>query len=167
MANFGVRTLAGRSGGFGTMLASLSGEERRRWLMDLGKLTLFKLVGARMSYLGERQKVLAENIANADTPQYRPSDLKKLDFQGILRGDQRLKMAATHNVHLQGAAHQNRFAVEKTPLGKTYETSPNGNAVVLEEQMLKVADVQSNYALAANLYQKNIAMLRTAIGKGA
>jgi flagellar basal-body rod protein FlgB len=135
--------------------------------MDLGKLTLFKLVGARMSYLGERQKVLAENVANADTPHFRPSDLKKMDFQGILRGEQRIRMAATHQVHLAGVGHQSRFQAEKTPVGKNYETSPNGNAVVLEEQMLKVADVQQNYALAANIYQKNMSMLRTAIGKGA
>jgi flagellar basal-body rod protein FlgB len=135
--------------------------------MDLGKLTLFKLVGAKMSYLGERQKVLSENIANADTPHFRPSDLKPMNFQGVLRGEQRIRMAATHQVHLAGVAHQNRFVAEKAALGKTYETKPNGNSVILEEQMLKVADLQSNYALAANLYQKNVGMLRTAIGKGA
>ena len=133
--------------------------------MDLGKLTLFKLVGAKMSYLGERQKVLAQNIANADTPSYRPSDLKAMDFQAVLRGDQRVKMAATHRVHLAGTGRDNRFDVEKAAFGKSYETAPNGNSVVLEEQMLKTADVQASYMLAANLYQKNLGMLRTAIGR--
>ena len=50
-------------------------------------------------------------------------------------------------------------------VGKSYETSPNGNAVVLEEQMIKVSELQANYQLAANLYQKNLGMLRTAIGR--
>ncbi len=133
--------------------------------MDLGKLSLFKIVGARMGYLGERQKVLSENIANADTPHYRPSDLKPMDFQATLRGDQRIKMAVTNKIHLAGTNQAPMFAPEKAAFGKSYETSPNGNAVVLEEQMLKVAEVQSNYQLAANLYQKNMSMLRTAIGR--
>ncbi|NDC64712.1 MAG: flagellar basal body rod protein FlgB, partial [Planctomycetia bacterium] len=133
--------------------------------MDLGKLSLFKLVGSRMGYLAERQKVLSQNIANADTPQYRPSDLKPMDFQKVLGGDQRVKMAVTNKVHLAGTNQAPNFAAEKAAFGKSYETAPNGNAVVLEEQMMKVAEVQSNYQLAANLYQKNMSMLRTAIGR--
>lgn len=134
--------------------------------MDLGKLSLFKLVGARMGYLSERQKVLSANVANADTPHYRPSDLKPMDFQAVLRGDQRIKMAVTNKIHLAGTNQAAMFGTEKAAFGKSYETSPNGNAVVLEEQMLKVAEVQSSYQLAANLYQKNMSMLRTAIGRG-
>lgn len=134
--------------------------------MDLGKLSLFKLMGARMGYLAERQKVLSQNIANSDTPYYRPSDLKAMDFQKILRGDQRVKLAVTNQIHLAGTNQAPMFQADKAAFGKSYETSPNGNAVVLEEQMMKVAEVQSNYQLAANLYQKNMSMLRTAIGRG-
>ncbi len=133
--------------------------------MDLSKLSLFKIIGARMGYLGERQKVLAENVANADTPHYRPSDLKAMDFQAVLRGDQRIRMATTNQVHLAGVTPGNIFQVEKAAFGKSYETSPSGNAVVLEEQMLKVSELQANYQLAANLYQKNLGMLRSAIGR--
>lgn len=134
--------------------------------MDLGKLSLFKIIGARMGYLGERQKVLAENVANSDTPNYRPSDLKPMDFKAVLRGDQRIKMSTTNQVHLAGVTPGNMFQVEKAAFGKSYETSPNGNAVVLEEQMIKVSELQANYQLATNLYQKNLGMLRTAIGRG-
>ena len=133
--------------------------------MDLSKLSLFKIIGARMGYLGERQKVLAENVANADTPHYRPSDLKAMDFPAVLRGDQRIRMATTNQVHLAGVTPGNIFQVEKAAFGKSYETSPSGNAVVLEEQMLKVSELQANYQLAANLYQKNLGMLRSAIGR--
>ncbi|MBL8690613.1 MAG: flagellar basal body rod protein FlgB [Rhodospirillaceae bacterium] len=133
--------------------------------MELGKLSLFKIIGARMSYLSERQKVLSENIANADTPHYRPSDLKPMDFQAVLRGDQRIKMAVTNKIHLAGTNQAPMFGTEKAAFGKSYETSPNGNAVVLEEQMLKLSQGQSSYQLAANIYQKNMSMLRTAIGR--
>lgn len=133
--------------------------------MDLGKLSLFKIVGARMGYLSERQKVLSENVANADTPHYRPSDLKPMDFQATLRGDQRIRMAVTNKIHLAGTNQAPAYTPEKAAFGKSFETSPNGNAVVLEEQMMKVAQVQSNYQLAANIYQKNMTMLRTAIGR--
>lgn len=133
--------------------------------MDLGNLTLFKLVGSRMSYLGERQKVLSQNIANADTPYFRPSDLKPMNFQEIMRGDRTIKPIATNPMHLAGLKEPTQFTAEKTAFGKTYETKPNGNSVVLEEQMLKVSELQTNYQLAANLYQKNLGMLRTAIGR--
>ncbi|MBM3536163.1 MAG: flagellar basal body rod protein FlgB [Alphaproteobacteria bacterium] len=134
--------------------------------MQLGKLTLFKLMGARMEYLSERQKLLSENIANADTPYYRPSDLKPMDFQSILRGDQRIKMAVTSQAHLPGVPAQTTFRAEKAAFGKSFETAPNGNQVVLEEQMMKVADLQASYQLATNLYTKNVGMLRMAIGRG-
>ena len=134
--------------------------------MDLGNLTLFKLTGSRMNYLSERQKVISENIANADTPYYRPSDLKPMNFQEILRGDtRRIKPIATNPMHLAGLKEDTKFTAEKASLGKSYETAPNGNAVVLEEQMLKVSELQTNYQLAANIYQKNLGMLRTAIGR--
>lgn len=137
--------------------------------MDLSKMTLFNMVGTRMSYLGERQKVLAQNVANADTPNYRPSDLKEMNFQAILRGgsdQQKVKMVATQPLHLASLRQDEQFTAQKQGWNKTYETAPNGNAVVLEEQMLKVSEVNQNYMLATNLYQKNLGMLRSAIGRG-
>jgi flagellar basal-body rod protein FlgB len=134
--------------------------------MDLGKLTLFKMVGARLGYLSERQNVLSQNIANADTPNYRPSDLKPMNFQSLVRGDQRIRMAVTSQAHLAGVTPAANFQAVKQAFGKTYETAPNGNAVVLEEEMMKVAEIQQNYQLATNLYQKNVTMLRSAIGRG-
>jgi len=137
--------------------------------MDLSKMTLFNMVGTRMSYLGERQKLLAQNVANADTPNYRPSDLKEMNFQAVLRGgsdQQKVKMAATQPLHLAGLRQDEQFTAQKQGWNKTYETAPNGNAVVLEEQMLKVSEVNQNYMLATNLYQKNLGMLRSAIGRG-
>ena len=49
--------------------------------MDLNNLTLFKMIDIERSYLTERQKVLAENIANANTPNYLPKDVEKPVFE--------------------------------------------------------------------------------------
>jgi flagellar basal-body rod protein FlgB len=44
-----------------------------------------------------------------------------------------------------------------------YETSPSGNAVILEEQLIEVAKTQSDYQLMVNLYRKHMDMVRTAV----
>ncbi|HWU56506.1 MAG TPA: hypothetical protein VN175_13445, partial [Rhizomicrobium sp.] len=59
------------------------------------------------------------------------------------------------------SSHAGKFEDHETP---DQETSPNGNAVSLEVEMIKVADTQAQYAAAANLYSKAITMMKTAIG---
>ncbi|WP_332308089.1 flagellar basal body rod protein FlgB, partial [Elstera litoralis] len=48
--------------------------------MSDGKTNLMQLMAKRMDYLGDRHKVLSQNIANSDTPNYRPSDLRQQNF---------------------------------------------------------------------------------------
>ena len=57
-------------------------------------------------------------------------------------------------------------AVRSRTLMKSFEESPDGNEVVLEEQMQKVGDTRSQYNTAAQLMQSNMKMLRMALGKG-
>ncbi|MHA1151786.1 MAG: flagellar basal body rod protein FlgB, partial [Alphaproteobacteria bacterium] len=131
-----------------------------------GKLNIFAVLSKRMDWLGQRQKVLADNIANADTPNYEPRDLNPSEFHRILRNQSPdLNPSATHATHLQGTALRGGPArVERQ--GKTWETSPSGNAVVLEEQLLKVQKTQSDYQLMVNLYRKHMDMFRTALRGG-
>ncbi|HVQ66654.1 MAG TPA: flagellar basal body rod protein FlgB, partial [Bradyrhizobium sp.] len=44
-------------------------------------------------------------------------------------------------------------------------TKPAGNAVNLEDQMLKVSANQMDYAAATSLYSRSLGLLKTAIGK--
>ena len=53
--------------------------------MDIRQIPLFSLLSNRMSWLSSRQSVLAENVSNADTPNYIARDLRPLDFAAILR----------------------------------------------------------------------------------
>ena len=48
--------------------------------MDLFQLKLFQRMSERMGWLGARHQVLAQNIANSDTPDFVPHDMKALKF---------------------------------------------------------------------------------------
>ncbi len=128
-------------------------------------MTLFSAVKKRMNWLGERQQVLAQNIANADTPGYRARDLKPLDFGRLIRRQQnQVAMSVSNPAHLPGQPRGNRdFTVSETR--KPYETAPAGNSVILEEQMMKINKTALSHKLANELYKKHLGMLRIALGK--
>ena len=128
-----------------------------------GKPGLFSLLGKRMDWLGQRQKVLAQNIANADTPDYVPQDLKAQDFRRMVERNYlpSLKPDATQAGHIQTSTLRadDRSVDQKD----RYETAPSGNAVVLEEQLINVAQTQADYNAITNLYKKQVSMLKMAL----
>ena len=134
--------------------------------MDFNKFTLFGVMKGQMGWLTRRQEVLAQNIANADTPRYKAKDLKPFDFQHMLKSQNtRINAVTTSPMHMEGARRSTSpFAVEENR--NPYETSPSGNSVVLEEQMAQVGQNQTQFQLTSELYRKHIAMIKTAIGKG-
>lgn len=134
--------------------------------MDLSNLALFKLINRKMDWHTQRQEVLAQNIANADTPQYRPNDLKPFTFRDALSDSRRMKPASTNPAHLTGTVPEGGSAKEQR-VRNPYETAPDGNAVVLEEQIMKVSQNNMDYQTITNLYRKQVAMLKQAIGRGA
>ena len=135
--------------------------------MDIANLKLFKMALTRMDWASQRQKLLAQNISNADTPDYRPKDVKQLDFKQILKGElvARVPVSRTNANHLKGTIpEQEHFR----SLGqrKTFEESPDGNQVVVEEQMEKVSDTRSSYDTAITIMQANLKMLTMAVKGG-
>ncbi len=137
---------------------------RRKQRMDLRNLAIFSMATRRMSWLGKRQEVLAHNIANSDTPHFRPQDLKPQEFAKFLRPSvPRARLATTHANHV--AAPRGTPELREHEDKKTYEVAPSGNAVVIEEQLMKVTETQSNYRLVTNLYEKHLSMIRAAIGR--
>jgi flagellar basal-body rod protein FlgB len=133
--------------------------------MSVADLPLFAVLKSRMRWLEERQKVLAENVANADTPRYRARDLKQLNFNAELKAVMpRVELAATAPAHIAAPAAE-AIAHPQGPRGG-FETKPSGNAVVLEEQMMKVAETAMDHQTATSLYARGLALLKTAIGKG-
>jgi len=133
--------------------------------MELDKIALFGLVKKRLSWLAQRQEVLAKNIANSDTPGYKPRDLKAFDFQRLVsREVGRVTLDVTNRAHVGGGPERSAdFADERTR--DPYESAPAGNAVILEEQMMKVGETTMNYRLTTELYKKHLNMIRTALGR--
>lgn len=131
--------------------------------MDLGKLTIFNAVKKRMQWTGQRQEILAHNIANANTPEFRASDMKPFEFKEIVRREtMQINMTATGADHLPGREKTIRdfsSAVERQP----YETTPGGNSVVLEEQMSKMNETAISHQFTNEIYRKHLAMLKLAI----
>ena len=132
--------------------------------MDLFQLKLFQRMSERMGWLGARQEVLAQNIANADTPHYVPHDMKALKFVDHLNEVVPMVQERTNPMHM-GAANARDASINDQKTKKQYETAPVGNSVVLEEQMVKLADAQSSYQLMTNLYRKHVDLLKMALGR--
>ena len=132
--------------------------------MNMDKIAVFRMTTGKMGWLAERQRVLSQNIANSDTPEYRPRDLQKVDFRQNVRGLDSMRLRKTHVNHVSLGVEEQKFKFES--LRDPYETAPSGNAVVLEEQMVKVAQTSGDYELMTSLYRKLAAMLKIALGKG-
>ena len=132
--------------------------------MDMNKIAVFRMTTGKMSWLAERQRVLSQNVANSDTPKYRPSDLKSVDFRRLVERSSYIKLQKTHGTHVSIASEPHKFKMEKSK--NFYETAPDGNSVVLEEQLVKAARTTADYELMTNLYRKHAGMLKTALGRG-
>ncbi len=127
--------------------------------MNLFGGDLLNAVKARMTWASERQSVLARNIANASTPDFLPSDMNEKKFGAFMKRE----TAGTSGSGLRGsfAASVRSRTLETIADG---ETTPNGNGVNLEKQMMKTAENSLDYQQAAGLYRKALGMWRTALG---
>lgn len=133
-------------------------------IMDVGNLKLFQMAMTKMDWASQRQKLLSQNVVNANTPGYRPQDLKDLDFKRELRKAAPVNVVRTNPNHSTGTLPE-RDPFRNRPVRRNFEASPDGNNVILEEQMQKVGDTRGDYNMAITLMQSHMKMLKTAIGK--
>lgn len=134
--------------------------------MALTDLTLVSALRTKMQWHQARQKVLAENVANANTPGFQPKDLQppaapRTAGSAAAGAAAGIQVERTNPLHLAASGASAEAGTERAT---RFETRPSGNAVTLEDEMLKVAENQSDYQLAASLYQKSLSLLRTAAG---
>lgn len=132
--------------------------------MSLQDIPLFAALTERMKWLSTRQKVLSQNISNSDTPGYRAQDLKPQKFKDMVArpSESTMNLSKTQGNHIQVEAKQD---FKSQTVKNTYEVTPTGNAVVLEEQMMQLADTQIQYQLTTSLYKKHLSMLKAALGR--
>ena len=136
---------------------------RKVHIMDLNGVPLFSLLTGRMSWLSARQSVLAENVANADTPNYVARDMKPMDFEGMVSAETSgtgLMVTNARHIDIRSSARAPFEQEDARGEGGT----PTGNVVSVEQEMIKLSDTQIQYQTATNLYQKAVNMFRTALG---
>jgi flagellar basal-body rod protein FlgB len=131
--------------------------------MAITDLPLFSMLRTRMHWHQERQRLLAENVANADTPNFRPRDFTPLRFDQQGPAIAQVSLQRTASAHLDASASSHgRFELSR--LGG-YDAHSTGNTVNLEDEMLKVAANQMDFQAATTLYTRSLGLLKTAIGK--
>jgi len=129
--------------------------------MDLGRLGILRLAEQRLGWLDRRQEVIAQNIANADTPGYAARDVQP--FAKLLARSGAVPMTRTapqHIVPLSAtplAARPERVAAERTH---------DGNAVRIEDQVARAAETETQHELTIGLYRKYMGLFRIALGRG-
>jgi flagellar basal-body rod protein FlgB len=125
--------------------------------MDYNQIALFDLAGKRLAWVDKRQELLAQNIANADTPGWLARDLSPFAAQLAQAG---VGLARTDPMHLAGTAG----GAQPAP-SVTGERAPDGNGVAMDVELAKVADTETTHDLVDDLYTKYLGMFRTALDR--
>ena len=122
-------------------------------------LDLFRTAAAMARHAGSRQAVVAENIANADTPGYRARAIGA--FAETYRSDANHAMRSSRPGHLQAGT----MARSARPEVTADEPSPNGNSVSLETEMLHGVEVAREHSRALAIYKHALGVIRTSLGR--
>lgn len=134
--------------------------------MAITDIPIFSMLRTKLQYAQERQRVLSENVANADTPNYRARDLTAPKFPdpnkvapATVSG---VSLVRTESGHIAQLGGTSAFSANNK---NSYEIRPTGTAVNLEDEMIKVADNQMDYQAASALYSRSLGLIKTALGK--
>lgn len=124
-----------------------------------------------MRHLTERQKVIAQNIANSETAGYKARDVDAPDFGALLNESSAKGKVARPTVNLSARMQQLGASTPRAGSNvvldeDVVETKPDGNNVTLEEQAMKLAEVQTEFVAATNLYRKQMQLMKIALGSG-
>lgn len=124
--------------------------------MDPTRTGPIALAETRMRWLDARQRVLAQNVANADTPGFRPSDMRPFaqalaGAQGAMTQTDPRHLSPTRDVHAQRE--------------RRVERSMDGNGVALDREAMRIADTETAHALAVGLHRRYLGLFRTALGR--
>jgi flagellar basal-body rod protein FlgB len=120
-------------------------------------VSLFDVADRRLSWINDRQSVLAGNIANADTPGWKERDISS--FATVLAGQAGFGgPSRTQPTHLAGTVDTQARIMRG-------ETAPDGNAVSIDAQMIKIAQTETDHEAVTAIYRKYMGMFRMALGR--
>ena len=135
--------------------------------MGLMDMPVFTALTDKMRWHQNRQGLLAENVANAETPGYKGRDLAQYDFakRASAMSSAMVTTTATQPMHFSVASSEgSAFGAQRMA---NFEITPEGNGITLEDEMMKVTTNLMDYQAATSLYQKSIKILKTAMGRQA
>jgi flagellar basal-body rod protein FlgB len=126
-----------------------------------------------MRHLSDRQQVTAQNIANSETPGYRAKDVEAPDFSALVEavgGGSGGARVARPQVQLTGgmaALGASPPSAGRVVLDRNVsETKPDGNNVTVEDQLLRMGQIQADFTALSGVYRKQMGLLRSALGRG-
>lgn len=122
-------------------------------------LTIFRTATAMAQHAGKQQALVARNIANADTPGYTASYLRPFSETMSRTGPGALR--ASRASHLGGGGE----GIGRTAQPTNSEPSPSGNAVSLEEEVLRSVETTRQHNRALSIYRHAMQVVRTSIGR--
>ena len=135
--------------------------------MAITDIPILSMLRSRLQWSQERQRVLAQNVSNSDTPNYRARELTALKFeepgQVTPAAVSTVSLARTENGHIGGLSSSGSSF--RTEIKSSYDIRPTGTAVNLEDEMIKVAANQMDYQAATALYTRSLNLIKTALGK--
>jgi flagellar basal-body rod protein FlgB len=139
--------------------------------MSISTPPLLAGIGQAMRHLSDRQRVIAQNIANSETPGFKAREVPAPNFSSLVSAQDAGKPAVTrpriqlsNGMSALGARQPMNGSI--TIDSDVSETKPDGNNVVLEDQLLKMGQIQADFATMTSLYRKQIGLLKSAIGHG-
>ena len=139
--------------------------------MTLDDMPIFAMLKSKLSYLSDRQRLISQNVANADTPGYAPQDLKpfSLAHSGLAgagfggSGASGVTMTVTSSMHLsQPSSSMTSSAGGQVVASPDSQATLTGNSVVLEEEMEKMSEARTDYQAAIGFYEKSLGLLQMA-----
>ena len=133
--------------------------------MGVASIPLLSALTEKMKWHQARQGLLAENVANAETPGYKGRDLKAYGFADHMRNLSvaSISTTATDPGHIiKASSDADGFGSRRL---NNFEVTPEGNGVTLEDEMMKVTTNQMDYQAVTALYTRSIRMIKLALGR--
>lgn len=125
------------------------------------RIETLRMASSLTAYASQRQKLIAQNVANADTPGFKARDLGR--FSESYRDSGATNLRATRPGHLSGTS----WGGASNPRDAGGEPSPNGNTVSIEDEMVRTAQARREFDLSIAVTRSSLSMIRTSLGRRA
>jgi flagellar basal-body rod protein FlgB len=133
--------------------------------MAITDIPILSMLRTRMQWHQVRQEVLAENIANADTPNFQAKDLAQPDFGRQVSQVASVGLALTDPNHIDGSAGGGGESSFAANIKERYEIRPRGNGVSHEDEMLKLGNNQMDYEGVTAMYTHSLSLIKIALDR--